>query len=537
MKTKLIRAALTLLAFVAVWPAWSIEAEDRPTVAFVVGIQAYKDADLNKLQYPATDAREVFEQIRAVTNFDKTRSWLLLAERDAPEELERNNDLRMMRQRYLSAQQIRNELRLFLQSVNHDDNVIVYIGGHGTTGPDGSLLLAASDYDQSHKINDLPFANVIDDIHIWVDGRGLARIKIALFLNVCGAGNALSQGVETDRLDQAQDLNAAKKLSDQLQFGKSGFALFPATARNQDAFEDPGKRMHSVFAYYLLQGLSGRAAKSDLSGEITSRSLFEYIEKGINEYQIEQGRPMVRLPRNDNHFDDSMVLAVTRRQQGEAHYLVGTSLLAAAQEIASVSGGAGNRYELQSQKDLLSDLAISEFGEAIQRHPDLKQRARLRRAETRIWNGGAVASEALLRDLQALKSEDGLSDSEKSYAETLQSALKTGPATGTLRELHDYLAGGASFYSVLLVDDQLERECGEPWKRVLSNFPNQNKLGSYTMKSLIPFILDRPNNLDRPDLPGDLLATVRQGAASNSPHRSGGISAIAWPSLRGSEAP
>jgi hypothetical protein len=471
MMTKALAILLAILAGLNASPSMCAESDAPTMVAFVVGLESYQDTGLNQLQYPAQDARDVFEQLKAVGNLQKNRSWLLLAERKAREQEERSDETRIIRRRYWPAHAIRNEFKAFLETVTDGDLVVIYVGGHGFAAKDQSLLLTASDFDPIRKYNDIPYSDLIGDIKREIAGRNLGSVQVAMFLNVCGAGNAGAQNITPDMLDAARKLQAEHK------FGNFRSVLFPATAPQQDAFEDYEKRKRSVFAHYLIEGLRGGAADKQ-TGAIMAGPLLDHIEKGLNEFRKERGQTPVKLP---PIVDQQLVLGVTKRQQGEANYLAAMALLAASREIAPASAAELDRDERQAQSGLLIDLAVDQLTQALRRNPELKARARLRRAQANLANGVPANAEEVQRDLRAVteaESSQMLSESEQAEAKALaKQAAPSQLSPQTLRELRDQLQAGAPFHA-LLITESVRTTAREPqeqqaasWARLLSGYP------------------------------------------------------------------
>jgi hypothetical protein len=204
---------------------------------------------------------------------------------------------------------------------------------------------------------------------------------------------------------------------------------------------------------------------------------------------------------------------VTKRQQGEASYLVGMSLLAAALEVSSQSSSRTDQPERLAQGRLLADLAIDQFGQALRRNPELKLRARLRRAQVHLVKGSPAGSEEVARDLRALedRSSGVLSDAEKSDARALiQDAAVTRSGPPTLRALRDELQAGTPFSLVLIGDSP--RLAGSPSDAAISSWAKLFSGYSGQRASPLRFFLDMDLDRFRSDKAGispDLLDKIR----------------------------
>lgn len=472
----MIRIVCALMIAIAGVPASAAadEIQSPPMVAFVVGLESYKDPELNKLKYPAQDARDVFEQLQEISSFQKSRSRLLLAER-SPRPDQGPPDPNIRSKQYWTAQEIRNEFRDFLDQLKDGELVVIYVGGHGFAARDQSLMLTASDFDPVRSRNDIPYSDLIGDLRRQIEGNQLAMVRVAMFLNVCGAGNAGAMNVTPDLVD------AGRKLNQEFGYGKFKYSLFPATARLQNAFEDEGRR-RSVFAYYLIEGLRGAAADR-ITGAITAGPLFDYIEKGLNKFQSERHQPPITLPRT---IDKDMVIGLTQRQRGRANYIVGMSLLAASREIFPPTEAEPDREARATQSTLLADLAIDQFTQALRRNPELKARARLRRSQARLLSGSSSQSEDVAADLQSLQEAGSplLTIGELAQVEALGG--KGRPQTSsppTLRALRDGLKAGEPFHTLLMTDSTDRRSSKlESWEAYLSGFPGRRTTAKFMLE-------------------------------------------------------
>lgn len=447
------------------------------TIAFVLGIEHYVDDDMDKLKYVIKDARDVFDQFRAVTNFDNSRSWLLLGDRDATDAEQRDNTLRIVRKKKWSTGEIRNEFQRFLRAAKDADTILIYIGGHGTASLSSELLLTASDYDPDQKLNFIPYTDLMGDIARELKGANRARVSVGLFLNVCGAGSA------SGALSVSADIAEAARRLKEVGIGEYDFALFPATAPKEDAFEDYEKRQRSVFAHALIEGLQGKAAEPN--GDISAIKLFQVIEAEVNKFRGEKGiEGRIELPRDDRNFAQSMKIGRVKNLQGEADFLVATSLLAAA-HATDVPVTAETDDDRVAQSKLLTELAISQFGQAVQRTTTLRARAKLKRVMARLALGAAAGSQEVARDIRSLEQDkSGLSATEITAIEMLISNKGERSGIETLKDLRDQLAAGENFsYLLLTTDDtvnyfprQGRGSYTQPWDQFLSSFPGGHQI-------------------------------------------------------------
>lgn len=320
-------------------------AHSARTVAFVAGIGAYDESDLDKLHFTARDARDVFEQLRLVADLDEKRSRLILAAK--PDDpwvaglIPNDQPYRLVLGRRLTKQRFEDEFHGFIESLRDDDTAIIYLGGHGTV-VNQSLVYLPSDYSVSSGGRYVRYDNLLRNLRDRLAENNRVNVKVVFLGNMCGAGNA--QGIMS--VSDPLEADFVREWLKRNSLGLSDFAFIPATAPNQNTFEktelDGGR---SIFAHHLIRALKGRG---NAEGEITSDWLFKFIDKSI---------PDQNLPRNDSNFSPDIVIARTHHEEAEGAYLLGVSLLAAAQATGSEQLDEIAEHSLNYAKDLSSRVA------------------------------------------------------------------------------------------------------------------------------------------------------------------------------------
>ncbi len=333
--TVLATAAITALC------AHPARCADRPEVlAFVVGIAQYDNPGLNKLLYAASDAKAVYQQLGVVANRD-SRSQLLFAEHGTKQAV--------------TAEQLRSNAQLFARKIRNNTNVVIYLGGHGTLGPDGRLWLVPSDYDPDLQIHQVPIEDIFRSIENQITQGRLTGVSVTYLLNVCGAGNA-GLPKDGDRAmgdsDDPAIIENVQKFAQEHNFGKARVAIIPATPVNRNAFESD-KLQRSYFANYLLDAMEGRAA--DAKGLLSTGGLFDYIKDHLKQ-DI----------RKSPEFADGIVIGQTNSMEGRTDLTVATALIGAALATQTVKPSADG----VRTSDLLFDLARRELDRVRSRNPD-----------------------------------------------------------------------------------------------------------------------------------------------------------------------
>lgn len=459
----------------------------RRTLAFVVGIERYDDAELNKLQFAADDARAVFEQLRVLAKIDKDASMLLLADDDEAKNV--------------TADDLHRSLQTFAGRIKDNDNVIVYLGGHGAIAGRGSLRYLPSNYHPVERVNYVAFGDIVDTVAQEVN-NGLRNVTVTILVNMCNAGNAADGRVAMDAPREV--VERARLFWRERQFGLNHLAIIPATQRNRDTAED-SKLGRSIFAQHLLNGLRGLAAPD---GVVTTQSLIQYLEKNLGEGS---------LPRNAG-FAGDIVLGQTREWEGEAEYAVGTALIAAGQALYSPT----MERQISRQRSALLDLAAFHFKRVGARAPDLKGPAMVRTAQIDLLKERppSVAPESLGNGFEVTPRN---AEATEALKRLLEDSTVTGPATPKV--LHDMLQAGAPHYSLIIQYSRLPvvRDRSKPWQEMFEQFPGNRQT------KVIPINAPRTSDIGEGVFAMAPQATqlVSEWAAAQPP----GADPAAWPRL------
>ncbi|MBB2720281.1 hypothetical protein [Rhizobium sophoriradicis] len=413
-------------------------------MSFIVGVENYDNAELNRLVYASDDAQKVHDQLAIVSNLD-SNSRLFVAD-DTTGSKFTDDDLRR-------------ELILFSRQIKRDRNnlnIVIYLGGHGTLSPGKKLWYLPSNYDPVNQLHFVPFSEILEYFTDQVATTGVYGTKITFLVNICGAGNAESLANPALRSQNVDNelISVSQQIYRELEFGKLSLAIVPATPRDRNAFEDEALKS-SRFAHYLLEGMKGRAAGAD--GVLTANSLFGYIEKGLKE----------ELPKNTG-FAGNVQLGVTRGLEGRASLELGTALFAAAENLGAMA--APLPPDVLDHVALMQDLASLQLAQVETRNTDLGPRAKLRKIKVDairravIDVGGSVTDgERQLLDATELKELGALSETAKTFS--------------TLRQFRDSLKSNPGSKALLLVDDMSDSvEEVAVWKRILTNLVREFEL-------------------------------------------------------------
>jgi hypothetical protein len=153
-----------------------------------------------------------------------------------------------------------------------DDILLFYYSGHGIPISDGNILASSETDHYSPRemgFSSYELTNLIQESN---------SIRIVEVLDCCYAGSAkVGKGSEEDAAKLGID--AMEKNAEHLKQGEGKFLL----AASQAAEEAFGLREkgHSIFTYYLLEGLKGNEKSVDSEGNVTPDSLGNYVYKEI----------------------------------------------------------------------------------------------------------------------------------------------------------------------------------------------------------------------------------------------------------------
>jgi hypothetical protein len=244
---------------------------DRPSVAkyaVVVGIARYSDTagGITSLQFADRDAQDFRDFLLSPDggSFPKDNVRVLLNE-DA------------------TAQNVRSALFTFLTKAQPQDEVVLYIAGHGAPDPNDPRNLYLLTYDT--KLDDMggtafPMWQLQD-----VFTRVLKAKRVVTFADTCH-----SYGFSGERRGKKSNnlVNqyVAKAAND------SDRAVITASDISQLSYEsDKWGGGHGVFTFFLLKGLRGEA-DANKDGTVTAGELFAFIHDNVDKATAGNQSPM-----------------------------------------------------------------------------------------------------------------------------------------------------------------------------------------------------------------------------------------------------
>jgi tetratricopeptide (TPR) repeat protein/streptogramin lyase len=184
-----------------------------------------------------------------------------------------------------------------------DDTLIFYYSGHGVPDTDGDVYLATSEVDP-----DAPYRRGFSFNELTRMMNKSVSTRIVSVLDCCYSGAAkISKGLGKGGEEAAAKLGTAaiNDKSTNLQKDK-GICLLAASQAAQEAYALK-EGDHSIFTYYLLEGLKGNKKSVDGSGKVTADTLGKYVHRAIVNLPPEK-RPK-QTPIRKIEVGDEIVLA------------------------------------------------------------------------------------------------------------------------------------------------------------------------------------------------------------------------------------
>jgi tetratricopeptide (TPR) repeat protein len=159
------------------------------------------------------------------------------------------------------------------KAIKHEDTLLFYYSGHGIPDVSGDMYLSPSEIDPYlPSKRGFNFNELTKLIQNSIAGRKI------IILDCCYSGAArVSKGHE----DDAAKLGTAtiERQFNALGYGE-GVCLMAAGQAYQEAYALEEKN-HSLFTYYLLEGLRGKEDTIEANGYVTVDSLSKYVYNAI----------------------------------------------------------------------------------------------------------------------------------------------------------------------------------------------------------------------------------------------------------------
>ncbi|MFZ0514306.1 MAG: pentapeptide repeat-containing protein [Candidatus Nitrosopolaris sp.] len=214
--------------------------------ALIVGISDY--ANLDKLDFCKNDGMEVYKVLTSI-GYEIPDKNKLVGE--------------------VNGEMVEIAIRDFFRDIrnNPDDTLLFYYSGHGVPDIDGDMYIASSDIDSEE-----PYRRGFPIEKLAKMMQRSTSTRVVVILDCCYSGLLkISKGNEQSAAKIGTTIieDTSRKLQGQ------GKYILSASQALQEAYASRTGE-HSLFTYYLLEGLKGNTKSIDSEGNVTPESLVNY---------------------------------------------------------------------------------------------------------------------------------------------------------------------------------------------------------------------------------------------------------------------
>jgi tetratricopeptide (TPR) repeat protein len=168
------------------------------------------------------------------------------------------------------------------EEVKDEDMLLLYYSGHGIRDQRGNMYLSSSEIEPL-----LPAKRGFSSKELMtVIGNSPSSKKVAI-LDCCHSGSTEIEA-KGEINDPVQLIESIEKDSEALEQGE-GICILAASQAYQGAYPSEDQD-HSIFTYFMLEGLRKNAESVDGNGNVTPYTLNKYISKKINNLSPEKRR-------------------------------------------------------------------------------------------------------------------------------------------------------------------------------------------------------------------------------------------------------
>lgn len=267
------------------------EGKEKPDLYFVsIGTSKYEDSKYD-LNYAAKDAKDVYDLFSRENSIYGSTKGLLLRDEDVKKD-------------------VTNEIAEFLSDAEIDDQVILFIAGHGVLDQDLNYVLATHDMDfRNPAEKGIPYERIEEILD------NLKPLKKVLLLDACHGGEIDKDDVSLtfdnksneddgaikfrsvgNSVNKKMGLNSAFDLSKQLFIDmRKGTGATVISSSGGFEFAIEGDEWNNgLFTYCLLKGLKDEKADIDRDGNIFLSELQAYVIKEVSSLSNNQQIPTSR---------------------------------------------------------------------------------------------------------------------------------------------------------------------------------------------------------------------------------------------------
>jgi tetratricopeptide (TPR) repeat protein len=316
-----------------------------------------------------------------------------------------------------------------------DDTLVFYYSGHGIPDKFGTTFLAPSDMDSDH-----PFITGFSFDDLTNSMLACNSLRIVTILDSCFSGSLkISKGLDSKSGEEAATRIANSMIEEKSEKLKQGVGrcLLAASQGYEEAY-DRQEKDHSIFTYYLLEGLKGHKNAIDDEGNVTYDTLGKFITREIGNLPPEK-RPKQTPVRKGEVSGGEIILAnypdlrktkesdyYTLFGKGEIYYRRGKYQDALYCYNAILKNEANNEFALLQKGNIL--LILNEDTKAME---CFDQVIRINNINSDAWYFKAqcyIKSLDYKNALESLKEASNINSSDERISETynkIQVLMKT----------------------------------------------------------------------------------------------------------------
>ena len=261
-----------------------------------IGTSKYKDSNFD-LQYAAKDANDVAKLFKKDKYFKKVIVKTLTDEQVTKENIE--------------------GLKTFLVNAEINDEVIIFVAGHGVLDTELNYYLASNDMDfNSPEKRGIPY----EDVEMLLDG--IKPLKKILFVDACHSGEidkdemelaqveTTKQGDVTFRAAGASVVSKSAETQNTSELSKELFtdlrrgtgATVVSSAGGGEYAMESGKWKNGLFTYCLINGIQTKEADLNKDGKIMLSELQKYVQSKVVELSGGKQQPTSRIENISSDF-------------------------------------------------------------------------------------------------------------------------------------------------------------------------------------------------------------------------------------------
>jgi sulfatase modifying factor 1 len=260
---------LTLLLSLLLWALTLSAGAQGKKWAMLIGIEEYDRAEISHLDFAVNDVNAIARVLQQNLGYEAANvRTMTSAIKDANDANRPTND------------NVIATLERLAKSVGPDDTFLFYFTGHGFN-KDGQNFLASVNTNplsvSTLKHSAIPLSELQQAM------RTFKAKQILFVIDACRNDPEKGKGDSANKLTEgfSKSLVLASRSA-----GAAGAGVLFACSEGERAFEDPIKGQ-SVFTYYLLEALSGKAGNK---GPLAMAEVMTYVRKQVGAWAEEHGK-------------------------------------------------------------------------------------------------------------------------------------------------------------------------------------------------------------------------------------------------------